>query len=367
MTTPSTIDAGALARHRALNTLHTMLLAGGSLLLLAVTAYAFGGAFGVAFAVLFGSVSLIAARRVSPQLVLSMYKARPISEATFPAGIRIVRELARRAGLPSVPRLHVIPSRLPNAFAVGRREDSVIAITDALARMLTTRELAGVLAHEVSHIAHEDIKVMALADVVSRFTSIMSTVGLLTLFLNLGGMLGGAGQPVPWLAVLVLLAAPTVGGLLQMALSRTREFDADFGAAVLTGDPDGLAMALGKLDAVQGRLWESLVLPGGRIPDPSVLRTHPQTKDRLAALAALKKRMADPGPMSGLAVSEAAGGMRPPQPRRSFVPTIRPRQPLYHSLLAPIDHGQEPRGLGPGATTPDGGPRVRISRGGVWW
>ena len=112
------------------------------------------------------------------------------------------------------------------------------------------------LAHEISHVAHEDIKVMALADMVSRFTSLMSTVGIISLFLNIGSYASGAGGSVPWLAVAVLLASPTVGGLLQMALSRTREFDADLGAAMLTGDPDGLASALAKLERMQGRRWE---------------------------------------------------------------------------------------------------------------
>ena len=227
-------------------------------------------------------------RRVSPQMVLSMYKARPVSAAEFPAGMHIVGELSRRAGLPAAPKLYVIPSKMMNAFAVGRRDNSVIAITDALATTLTPRELAGVLAHEISHIANEDVKVMALADMVSRFTSLMSTVGILSLILNLGSYMGGGEGSVPWLAVAVLLAAPTVGGLLQLALSRTREFDADLGAAVLTGDPDGLAAALARLERVQGRLWESILLPSGRIPDPSVLRTHPLTAERIARLNHLK-------------------------------------------------------------------------------
>ena len=131
-------------------------------------------------------------RRISPQMVLSMYKARAVSAADFPAGIRIVAELSRRAGLTAAPKLYVIPSKLMNAFAVGRRDDSVIAITDALARTLTTRELTGVLAHEISHVANEDVKVMALADMVSRFTSLMSTVGIISLFFNIGSYASGA-------------------------------------------------------------------------------------------------------------------------------------------------------------------------------
>ncbi|WP_245428464.1 zinc metalloprotease HtpX [Kumtagia ephedrae] len=372
MTATTTINPAALRRHRFVNALHTGILAGGSLLLLAVTAWVFGGLSGVIFAVIFGAVSLAAVRRISPQMVLSMYKARPVTEASFPAGVRILRMLAERAELPAVPKLYVIPSQMLNAFAVGRRDDSVIAVTDALARRLTTRELAGVLAHEVSHIAHEDIKVMALADIVSRFTSVMSTVGLFTLLINLGGLFGGAGEQVPWLAVLVLLAAPTIGGLLQMALSRTREFDADFGAAVLTGDPDGLASALRKLERARGRLWEGILLPGGRVPDPSVLRTHPATEDRLARLAALKAEM---GQAAGPVV--IALPPTPPQPmptpRRSIIPSIRerrglrPRSPLYGTFFAPLADLDDQPGCETSLNAPDGIPRIRLTRGGVWW
>lgn len=370
MSDTTTIDPAALRRHHLMNALHTWLLAGGSLALLAVTAWVFGGFFGVVLAVGFGAVSLAAMRRVSPQMVLSMYKAKPVTEAEFPAGVRIVRVLAERAKLPAVPRLHIIPSQMLNAFAVGRRAESVIAITDALARRLTTRELAGVLAHEISHIAHEDIKVMALADIVSRFTSAMSTVGLFTLFLNLGGLFGGVGEQVPWLAVMILLAAPTVGGLLQMALSRTREFDADFGAAVLTGDPDGLASALQKLERARGRLWEGILLPGGRIPDPSVLRTHPATRDRLERLAALKAEM---GALAGEAAivlpsaSEPAGPI--PVPRRSIVPRIHRHGhgPLYNAFMAPLAEVDEGPGGEISLHAPEGVPCIRIMRGGVWW
>ncbi|MGE0503594.1 MAG: zinc metalloprotease HtpX [Rhizobiaceae bacterium] len=364
MATPPSLDHFTERRHRALNTIHTWLLGAGSLLLLGVTAWAFGGLSGVIYATIFGVISMVVARRVSPQMVLAMYKAQPVSRTQFPDGIEIMEELARRASLPSVPRLHVIPSKMMNAFAVGRREDSAVAITDALARNLTLRELAGVLAHEVSHIAHEDVKVMAFADMVSRFTSLMSTIGLLSLFLNLGGLFGGMGEAVPWLAVLVLIAAPTVGGLLQLALSRTREFDADLGAALLTGDPDGLASALTKLEKAQGKLWEGMMLPGSRLPNPSVLRSHPPTATRVARLMALR---AGVGPDAG-AVARA----RELRPRPSLVPRIRPANPTFGMGLVemPVE-ADSPDHAGPACDThlalPDSDPRIRVTRGGVWW
>ncbi|MBT1159160.1 M48 family metalloprotease [Aminobacter anthyllidis] len=356
-------------RNRAVNMLQTWLLGAGSLLLLAVTAWAFAGSTGLLYALVFGAISMWAVRRISPQMVLSMYKAREVSAADFPAGFRIVQELTRRAELPAMPKLYVIPSKMMNAFAVGRRDDAAIAVTDALARNLTPRELAGVLAHEISHIAHEDVKVMAFADMVSRFTSFMSTVGLVSLFFNLFGFAGGFGTQVPWLAVLVLLAAPTVGGLLQMALSRTREFDADLGAASLTGDPDGLASALAKLERAQGRVWENILLPSGRIPDPSVLRTHPLTADRVARLKALKTAET---PDELVVAAEPAV---PHVQRPSIIPRIRPHPGPYlqgaHGFInaANTDFADDSRPASDSSINPpdSGRPRIRVTRGGVWW
>jgi len=364
-------------RHRMLNAMHTWLLAAGSLTLLAVTAFVFGGLAGVLIALVFGAITLRAAQRISPQLVLRMYKADPVTPAQFPTGFAIVEELAARAGLPVAPKLHVVPSHVMNAFAVGRRSDSAIAITDALARRLSARELAGVLAHEISHIAHEDLRVMAFADLAARYTSLMSTVGIFSALLNLAGFAGGYGQPVPWLGVAVLVVAPTVGGLLQLALSRTREFDADLGAVMLTGDPDGLASALAKLDRAQRGMWESLMLPGARTPEPSVLRSHPATAERIERLMRLR------------AGSRAAAGegavppdalLRPAVRRRSPIPAIgggmdgRSEEELrriVRHLAATGAAPLSPDPSGPAAVghlrQPRDGPRLRVRRGGVWW
>lgn len=364
-------------RHRLLNAVHTWLLVGGSLALLAVTAWAIAGTTGLIYAVGFGAVTLVMSRRISPAMVLRMYKARPVTPQTFPAGYRIVEELSRRAGLAVPPRLHVIPSNMMNAFAVGRREDSAIAVTDALVRSLTTRELAGVLAHEITHIRNEDIKVMSLADMVSRFTSTLSTMGLLAILFNVSGFF----PAVPWLGIIAMIAAPTVGGLLQMALSRTREFDADYGAALLTGDPDGLSSALTKLEQAWKRRLEGMMLPTSRMAEPSLLRSHPPTPERVARLEALKETM----------VAGRVPHMAPPQvsepgrPATSPVPRIRPRLARmsdaehrgHWSALAaslppsgPVVDGADAdcAACAGSLNPPDAArPRIRVSRGGVWW
>lgn len=362
-------------RHRALNRLHTLLLVAGSLALLAVTAWAIAGGVGVIYALIFGGISLIAARRVSPAMVLRMYKAREVGPNRFPVGYRLVQDLAQRAGLDRAPTLYVVPSRMMNAFAVGRPDRSAIAVTDALVRGMTTRELAGILAHEMTHIRNDDIKVMSLADVVSRLTSTLSTVGIIAVLFNLSGFF----PTVPWLGILAMIAAPTIGALLQLALSRTREFDADYGAAMLTGDPDGLSSALAKLEAVHRRRLEAMMLPTGRMAEPSMLRSHPPTDERIERLQALKPTMVAPtvpADRPARLVPDRIGSSPVPKiPRR----TSRREEELlrdWFSFAASRPH-VAPVADGPDADRPccadplhppqGDGPRIRIGRGGVWW
>jgi heat shock protein HtpX len=142
------------------------------------------------------------------------------------------------------------------------------------------------LAHEVSHIANNDLWIMGLADTFSRLTQIMSWFGVFLVVFSLPTILAG-GAGVPWAAIALLYFAPTIGNLLQLALSRAREYDADLEGATLTGDPAGLAMALEKLERYQGRMWEDMLPTGRRIPMPSVLRSHPPTDERIRRLLAL--------------------------------------------------------------------------------
>lgn len=173
-----------------------------------------------------------------------------------------------------------------NAFAVGRPPDAAIAVTDGLLRALSLREIAGVLAHEISHIRNNDLVVMSLADVIAQLTRIMAIGGMLLLLITVPAWLA-AYDGFPWLLISVLMLAPTFGSLLQLALSRAREYDADLDAAGLTGDPVGLAAALAKMERLQGGFVERIMLPGPRIPDPSLLRTHPPIEKRISRLLSL--------------------------------------------------------------------------------
>lgn len=239
---------------------------------------------GLTLGIVGGSVlGLLLAPGLPKRILLNAYGARPLTAAEFPQGVALLTELARRAELPAVPGLYYIPSQIPNAFAMGTPDDSAVCVSDGLLRLLNERELAGVLAHEVTHIANRDLWIMGLADAMSRAVSMASWIGQLILFLNLPLILSGVAH-VPWHIPLVLIFSPTVMALLQLALSRTREYDADRGGAELTGDPEALASALLKMERHTGRFWEDMFLPGRRIPEPSLLRTHPPTEERVRRL-----------------------------------------------------------------------------------
>ncbi|MDH3473289.1 MAG: zinc metalloprotease HtpX [Rhodospirillales bacterium] len=289
------LDPARRRKHKLLNLLQSVVLLGGMAGLLALCAWPLVGFGGLLWILAGAALGLALSPRVSPRLLLAMYRARPLTPANFPEGFAVLRELSRRAELARVPRFYYIPSSLLNAFYVGQGEAASIAVTDGLLRTLEPREVVAVLAHELSHIRNNDLWIMTLADTISRLTVFMSYAGIFLLVFGLPIMLL-QGEPVPWLLILLLILAPTLITLLQLALSRAREYDADLDAAGLTGDPLGLASALEKLEFYQGRLWERILLPGRRLPDPSLLRSHPPTAERVKRLLELRV----PGPGEGL-------------------------------------------------------------------
>ena len=282
-----------VVNHDFRNWLHTMLLLGSMLALLALLGWLVAGRTGILWAVILGGILVFFGQQVSPQLVLRMYRARPLTAAEAPQLYQIMAELTQRAQLPYVPALYYVPSRMLNAFAVGTRRNAAIGLTDGILRGLNLRELTGVLAHEMSHIRNNDMRSMSVADVISRITSLFSTFGKFLLLFNLPLILMGSA-PVSWWAILLMIIAPFISGLLQLALSRTREFDADLDAIQLTRDPVGLMNALQKLEYYSTNIWQQVLFPGRGVPDPSIFRTHPHTKDRLARLQELNPQQYQP-------------------------------------------------------------------------
>lgn len=285
---------GRVERRRR-NAGQSLLLAAGIGSLLAIATALVWGALGVAVAALAAGALLYTAPRVPPGTIMRLYRARPVDPHTGDQLIALTRELSGRAGLAVAPRLFVIPSTALNAFAVGTPERSAIALTEGLLRRLTLREIAGVLGHEIAHIRANDLEIMGLADVTTRFAQVLSYLAVLLALANLLLMVLGE-DTLPWLSVALLYLAPAATSLLQLGLSRAREFQADLEAARLTGDALGLASALRRLDNGTGHILDDLCLPVPcrRIAHPSLLRSHPPAEERIGRLLSLEGESAMP-------------------------------------------------------------------------
>ena len=310
----TTVNLQAWRHHRWLNLAQSMLLLAAMAAVAAALGWVLAGPYGALWALLLSAVLVVFNPQLAPRLILGLYRARPLPRDAVPELHDVLVRLAHHAGLPRVPALYRIPSDLVNAFAVGTRRNSAIAVTDALLRNLAPRELVGVLAHELSHIRHNDLWVIGLADLFSRVAHAFATLGQLLLLINLP-LIVLSDYHVSWIAILILLLAPAVNLLMQLALSRTREFHADLGAVELTGDPQGLASALEKMERYHGSFIEQVLAPGRRVPDPSLLRTHPHTADRVRRL---------------LELAPDASGVAPPSNLRLPRPARHPRRPRWH-------------------------------------
>lgn len=246
------------------------------------------GVEGILWAVFLGVLIIVFSPNLSPAFIFSLYGGRRLSLEDAPGLYQIIGELSARADLDTAPVLYYLPSQIMNAFSVGTPKNPAIGISDALLNSLSTRELIGVLAHEISHIQHNDLRLMAYADILSRITNAFSLAGLLLVFVNLPLFLLGM-VTVSWFALAVLIVTPNIMGILQSSLSRMREFDADRQAALLTGDPEGLAMALGKFELYESSAYDMLFRSGHSAPVPSILRTHPASEERIRQLLSLEE------------------------------------------------------------------------------
>jgi heat shock protein HtpX len=249
--------------------------------------------FGVAGAVIIAVVSALAvvalALRMPPPVAMWLYGARRHEPGSLNQEDALVADLAQRAALARAPALYVVPSTMLSAFSVGSAQRSAIAVTETLLRRLTMREIAAILAHEISHACMGDLVVFGIADLVTRFAQVLYYFGLALAALNLWHLVTG-DDLVSWWTIALFVLAPAVLNALQLSLSRGREFAADRAAALITGDPMGLASAISRLDVSSGAPWDDLLppVPARKVPLPSLLRCPPPAEKRVARLHALE-------------------------------------------------------------------------------
>ncbi len=221
---------------------------------------------------------------VPPQVILRLHKVRRLDVHEAPQLYSMLQTLAKRARLPRLPILYYSSNDMINAFTIGNRKNAAIAVTEGLLRHLDPDEVAAVMAHEISHLRHNDLRIMGFAALSHQLVQMLALFGQFLLLLNLPLFILGQ-YTISWTAILLLIFGPSLSAMLQLALSRTREYRADYGAAELMGDGHALATALTKIDSFQNNYLPKLLWPGYKqMPAGTLLRTHPPTKERVRRL-----------------------------------------------------------------------------------
>ena len=272
------------------NWLKTSILMAGIVALFGAVGGALGGQQGMLIALVMGGAMNLWAYWFSDKMVLKMYRARQVDAATSPHFYNMVKELAQRADLP-MPKVYIIDEKQPNAFATGRNpQNAAVAATAGIMQLLSERELRGVMAHELAHVKHRDILISTITATVAGAIATLARFGMI-----FGGGRGNQ-RSHPAAQILVMLVAPLAAMLIQMAVSRTREFGADRGGAEISGDPGALADALLKIESyakgiplqaaeehpATAQMMIINPLLGGNLR--SLFSTHPATQDRVARL-----------------------------------------------------------------------------------
>jgi heat shock protein HtpX len=275
------------------NWFKTTILMAGIVVLFGTVGAALGGASGMLIALVFAGAMNIYAYWFSDKAVLKMYNAREVDAQSAPKFYAMVKELAQNAGLP-MPKVYIIDEQQPNAFATGRDpEHAAVAATTGIMRILSERELRGVMAHELAHVKHRDTLISTISATIAGAISSIAQFGML-----FSG--GGRDRGVhPAVALLIMIVAPLAAMLIQMAISRAREFEADKGGAEISGDPEALASALKKIhdyahqipmdtaeqhpETAQMMIINPLSAGGLK----GLFSTHPQTEARVAKLMAM--------------------------------------------------------------------------------
>jgi heat shock protein HtpX len=281
-----------------MNFLKTTLLMSAMTLLLVWVGNMLAGPRGAWLFLVIAGVMNFAAYWFSDKAVLAVYRAQPVSAAQAPALHAVVQRLSERAEIP-MPRLYVIPSDSPNAFATGRDpQHAAVAVTAGILRLLNQEELEGVLAHELGHVKNRDTLISSIVATLAGAITLLSRAAMWGAFLGGGGRDRG-GNPIAMLLVMIL--APIAAVIVQLAISRNREFAADRTGATFSGKPLALASALRKLErgvasvpfrsANEATAHQFIVNPlrGKRLS--SLFSTHPSTADRVARLERMAASM----------------------------------------------------------------------------
>jgi heat shock protein HtpX len=281
-----------------MNGLKTIMLMMLLTLLLVWGGAALGGKQGMTFALMIAFFINFISYFFSDKIVLKMYRAKEVTEAEAPVLYRIVRRLSQKAGIP-MPKVYIIPDMSPNAFATGRNPNhAAVAATEGIMQILTEEELAGVMAHELAHVLHRDILIGTVAATIAGAISYLAQMAQWAMIFG-GGRHDDDEGGSPIAALVMMIVAPIAAMLIQMAISRAREYSADEGGARLNGNPGALANALRKLEkgvkAIPMQINPAtshmlIVNPFNGKGIVNLFSTHPPIEERIARLEAMRLR-----------------------------------------------------------------------------
>lgn len=277
------------------NRLNTIVLLSSMATILSLLGWTILGTAGLAAVITMVAAGLFFSPQIPSKIIMRLYGARPVNGRAHFRLYSLVETLAVRAGLNKIPQLFISPQRTLNAFAAGSREDPAIALTPGILQALSTEELCGILSHEISHLKNNDTKVMILAGLFHRLTHVFSSMGLLVLIITMPFALTGE-IAFNFAAFPILLLAPTCSMLLQLALSRTKEFEADRESALLLGSPYPLARALQKLESLRKRSLTPFAVVSPIPAPPPLFNTHPNTEERINRLLSVTQSSRNSSP-----------------------------------------------------------------------
>ncbi|MDB9303369.1 zinc metalloprotease HtpX [Nodularia spumigena CS-591/12] len=269
-------------------------------LLIAISYWIIGGTAGLIIGIGLAAVTNLFSWYQSDKIALSVYRARPVSQAQAPGLYRMVERLSQRANIP-MPGIYIVPSQTANAFATGRDpEHAAVAVTEGILNILPDDELEGVIAHELTHIINRDTLTQAVAATIAGAISFLAQMVSYSLWFGGGGSRDGDRGGNIFGVLLTVILAPIAATIIQLAISRTREFSADAGAAQLTGNPRALAQALQRLEATAKQLplnanpaFEPLLIINpisGKFLG-NLFSSHPDTETRVAELLKLEQEL----------------------------------------------------------------------------
>jgi len=279
-----------------MNTTKTVVLMVGLTVLLIFIGGAFGGRQGMMIAFIFAMSMNLFSYWFSDKIVLRMYSAREVEESEAPMLYSVTRDLAMKMNMP-MPKVYIIPSEAPNAFATGRNpKHAAVAATEGILRLLTREELSGVMAHEMGHVRNRDILIGTIAATIAGAISMLANMAQWAMIFGGGRRDDNEGRGGMIGAIAMIILAPIAAALIQMAISRSREFEADATGARICGNPLWLASALKKLDAGSKRvsldanpatahMFIVNPLRGGGIV--KLFSTHPPMEERIARLESM--------------------------------------------------------------------------------